>query len=163
VVKTTTAVTVIANNISDYEVDGYYPPMILETVRDTDGGNIVFADGTRQNTSATDIPQRLFNGVDYTLGMEDRGHHILCTDDIQSIRIPYNARVEFPIGTVITIVNPRGDSVVINTEGGSIQVMIPGDDNYSNGGTFLVSEYGMATLLKIDTDSWVLAGNVGPD
>jgi hypothetical protein len=163
VVKTTTAVTVITNNISDYEVFGYYPPMILETVRDTDGGNIVFPDGTRQNTSATDIPQRLFNGVDYTLGMEDRGHHILCTDDIQSIRIPYNARVEFPIGTVITIVNPRGDSVVVNTEGGSIQVMIPGDDNYSNGGTFLVSEYGMATLLKIDTDSWVLAGNVGPD
>jgi hypothetical protein len=163
VVKTTTAVTVITNNISDYEVDGYYPPMILETVRDTDGGNIVFPDGTKQNTSATDIPQRLFNGVDYTLGMVDRGHHILCTDDIESIRIPYNARVEFPIGTVITIVNPRGDSVVINTEGGSIQVMIPGDDNYSNGGSFYVSEYGMATLLKIGMDSWVLAGNVGVD
>jgi len=163
VVKTATAVTVITNNINDYEVDGYYPPMVLETVRDTDGGNIVFPDGTRQNTSATDIPQRLFNGVDYTLGMEDRGHHILCTDDTESIRIPYNARVEFPIGTVITIVNPRGDSVVVNTEGGSIQVMIPGDDNYSNGGTFLVSEYGMATLLKIGMDSWVLAGNVGVD
>jgi hypothetical protein len=163
VVKTTTAVTVITNNINDYEVDGYYPPMILETVRDTDGGNIVFPDGTRQNTSATDIPQRLFNGVDYTLGMEDRGHHILCTDDIQSIRIPYNARVEFPIGTVITFVNPRGDSVIINTEGGSIQVMIPGDDNYPGGGSFYVSEYGMATLLKIGMDSWVLAGNVGVD
>jgi hypothetical protein len=64
---------------------------------------------------------------------------------------------------VITIVNPRGDSVVINTEGGSIQVMIPGDDNYSNGGSFYVSEYGMATLLKIGMDSWVLAGNVGVD
>jgi len=163
VVKTATAVTVITNNINDYEVDGYYPPMVLETVRDTDGGNIVFPDGTKQNTSATDIPQRLFNGVDYTLGMEDRGHHILCTDDTESIRIPYNARVEFPIGTVITIVNPRGDSVVINTEGSSIQVMIPGDSNYSNGGTFLVAEYGMATLLKIGTDSWVLAGNVGAD
>jgi hypothetical protein len=163
VVKTTTAVTVIANNINDYEVDGYYPPMVLETVRDTDGGNIVFPDGTKQNTSATDIPQRLFNGVDYTLGMEDRGHHILCTDDLESIRIPYNARVEFPIGTVITIVNPRGDSVRIDTEGSSIQVMIPGDDNYSNGGSFYVSEYGMATLLKIGTDSWVLAGNAAYD
>ena len=163
VVSTSTAVTVIANNINDYEVDGYYPPMVLETVRDTDGGNIVFPDGTRQNTSATDIPQRLFNGVDYTLGMEDRGHHILCTDVTESIRIPYNARVEFPIGTVITIVNPRGDSVRIDTEGGSIQVMIPGDDNYSNGGSFYVSEYGMATLLKIGTDSWVLAGNAAYD
>jgi len=162
-IKTTATVTVTTNNTSDYDVSSYYPPMVVEIVRDTDGGNIVFADGTKQNTSATDIPQRLFNGVAYTLGMGDRGHHILCTDDIESIRIPYNSRVEFPIGTVITIVNPRGDSVVINTEGGSIQVMIPGDDNYSNGGTFLVSEYGMATLLKIGTDSWVLAGNVGAD
>jgi hypothetical protein len=64
---------------------------------------------------------------------------------------------------VITIVNPRGDSVRIDTEGSSIQVMIPGDDNYSNGGSFYVSEYGMATLLKIGTDSWVLAGNAAYD
>ena len=161
VVKTATAVTV-TNNLNDYEVDGYYPPVVLETVRDTDGGNIVFPDGTRQNTSATDIPQRLFNGVDYTLGMEDRGHHILCNDDVESIRIPYNARVEFPIGTVITIVNPRGDSVLINTEGSNILVMIPGDDTYT-GGSFYVSSYGMATLLKIGTDSWVLAGNAAYD
>jgi len=161
VVKTATAVTV-TNNLNDYEVDGYYPPVVLETVRDTDGGNIVFPDGTKQNTSATDIPQRLFNGVDYTLGMEDRGHHILCNDDVESIRIPYNARVEFPIGTVITIVNPRGDSVLINTEGSNIQVMIPGDDTYT-GGSFYVAAYGMATLLKIGMDSWVLAGNAAYD
>jgi hypothetical protein len=94
--------------------------------------------------------------------MEDRGHHILCNDDVESIRIPYNARVEFPIGTVITIVNPRGDSVLINTEGSNIQVMIPGDDTYT-GGSFYVSEYGMATLLKIGMDSWVLAGNAAYD
>jgi hypothetical protein len=95
--------------------------------------------------------------------MGDRGHHILCTDDLESIRIPYNSRVEFPIGTVITIVNPRGDDVRIYTEGGSIQVMIPGDSNYSNGGDFDLFAYGMATLLKIGMDQWVLAGNVGVD
>ena len=162
VVSTATSVTVTTNNTSDYDVSSYYPPMVLETVRDTDGGNIVFPDGTKQNTSATDIPQRLFNGVAYTLGMGDRGHHILCTDDLESIRIPYNARVEFPIGTVITIVNPRGDSVLINTEGSNINVMIPGDNTYT-GGSFYVSEYGMATLLKIGTDSWVLAGNAAYD
>lgn len=155
----TTATVTVTENLNDYVVDGYYPPIVLETVRDTDGGNIVFPDGTKQNTSATDIPQRLFNGVEYTLGMEDRGHHILCNDDVERIRIPYNSRVEFPIGTVITIVNPRGDDVTVYTEGSSISVMIPGDDTY-NGGYFSVSSYGMATLLKIGMDSWVLAGNV---
>jgi hypothetical protein len=163
VINTSTTVTLFNNNTNDYNVNSYYPPIVLETVHDTDGGNIVFADGTHQRTSATDIPQRLFDGVQYTLGMNDRGHHILCTDDLRSIRIPYDARVEFPIGTVITIVNPRGDAVALDTEGGSISVMIPGDDIYSNGGTFLVSERGMATLLKIGMDSWVLAGNVAYD
>jgi hypothetical protein len=149
----------VTDNTGDYEQYAYYPTMVVEVVRDTDGGNIVFPDGTKQSTSATDIPQRLFNGIDYTLGLNDRGHHILCTDDLEDIRIPYNSRVEFPIGTVITIVNPRGDAVAIYTEGSSISVMVPGDDNYTNGGSFSVSEYGMATLLKIGTDSWVLAGN----
>jgi hypothetical protein len=161
-IDTTTTVTV-TDNTGDYEQYAYYPTMVVEVVRDTDGGNIVFPDGTKQSTSATDIPQRLFNGIDYTLGLNDRGHHILCTEDLEDIRIPYNSRVEFPIGTVITIVNPRGDAVAINTEGSSIQVMIPGDSNYTNGGSFLVFEYGMATLLKIGTDQWVLAGNVGVD
>jgi len=155
----TTTVTV-TDNTGDYAQYAYYPTMVVEVVRDTDGGNIVFPDGTKQSTSATDIPQRLFNGIDYTLGLNDRGHHILCTDDLEQIRIPYNSRVEFPIGTVITIVNPRGDAVTIYTEGSSIQVMIPGDDNYSNGGYFDLFAYGMATLLKIGTDQWVLAGNV---
>ena len=155
----TTATVTVTQNLNDYVVDGYYPPVVLEIVRDTDGGNIVFPDGTKQNTSATEIPQRLFNGVEYTLGMVDRGHHILCNDDVERIRIPYNSRVEFPIGTVITIVNPRGDDVIVYTEGSSISVMIPGDGTY-NGGYFTVSSYGMATLLNIGMDSWVLAGNV---
>jgi len=162
VVSTATAVTVTTNNINDYDVSSYYPPIVVETVQDTDGGHIVFADGSHQSTSATDVPQRLFNGVAYTLGMKDRGHHILCTDDLESIRIPYNARVEFPIGTVITIVNPRGDDVFLSTEGSSIYVMIAGDDNYQGGG-FLVLAYGVATLLKIGMDQWVLAGNAGRD
>ena len=155
----TTATVTVTENLNDYVVDGYYPPVVLEIVRDTDGGNIVFPDGTKQNTSATEIPQRLFNGVEYTLGMEDRGHHILCNEDVERIRIPYNSRVEFPIGTVITIVNPQSGDMTVYTEGGSISVMIPGDGTYT-GGYFTVSSYGMATLLNIGMDSWVLAGNV---
>jgi len=40
--------------------------------------------------------------------------------------------------------------------------MIAGDDNYQGGG-FLVLAYGVATLLKIGMDQWVLAGNAGRD
>jgi hypothetical protein len=92
--------------------------------------------------------------------MKDRGHHILCNNVGDAIIIPYNARVEFPIGTVITIVNDSGGTVSIDREGGSVTVILAGDDTY---GYFDLSNYGMATLLKIGRDRWIISGNVQPD
>ncbi len=144
----------------DFYINSYYPQLTIETVHDTDGGSIVFADGTKQSTSATDIPQRRYSGQQYTLGMKDRGHHILCNSTGDRIVIPYNARVEFPIGTVITIVNDSGGTVNIEKEGGSVTVILAGDDTYSY---FDLSNYGIATLLKIGRDRWIISGNVIPD
>ena len=144
----------------DFYINSYYPQLTIETVHDTDGGSIVFADGTRQSTSATDIPQRRYSGQRYTLGMKDRGHHILCNNVGDEIIIPYNARVEFPIGTVITLVNNSGGTVNIEKEGGSVEVILAGDDTYSS---FDLNNYGMATLLKIGRDRWIISGNVQPD
>jgi hypothetical protein len=144
----------------EFYVDTYTPDLTVEIVRDTDGGSIVFADGSKQSTSATDIPQRIYTGQKYTLGLKDRGHHILCTASNDSILVPYDARVEFPIGTVITIVNPNSSSVYIYKEGGSIDMMIAGDDFYNS---IELTQYGMATLLKVGREQWVIAGNVQPD
>jgi hypothetical protein len=143
----------------EFYVDTYTPDLTVEIVRDTDGGSIVFADGSKQSTSATDIPQRRYTGQKYTLGLKDRGHHILCTESNDSILVPYDARVEFPIGTVITIVNTSSSSVYIYKEGGSIDMMIAGDDFYNS---VELTQYGMATLLKVGRENWVIAGNVIP-
>jgi hypothetical protein len=132
--------------------------LTTETVRDTDGGNIVFPDGTKQNTSATDIPQHLFTGQRYTLGLKDRGHHILCTGNDDTIVIPYRARVEFPLGTVITFVNTSGDPVTIAQEGSSIGLILAGN-NSGLSGVFLQNN-GIATLLNIGYDQWIISGNV---
>ncbi len=156
-IKTTSTFTA---STGTFYVDNWNEMFTIETVRDTDGGNIVFADGTTQNTSATDIPQRRYTGQRYTLGMRDRGHHILCTGSNDNILVPYNARVEFPIGTTITIVNDSGGTVYIGAEGGSMNIMLAGDGDYSY---FQLSTYGVATLLKIGTDRWVISGNVQPD
>jgi hypothetical protein len=155
-VNTGTTVTV---GEGDFYIDSYYPDLTVETVRDTDGGNIVFADGSTQNTSATDWPQRRFTGQKYTLGLKDRGHHIYVTDTNDSIEIPYNARVEFPIGTVIHVVNGTGGSFGIFGEGGSINIQVAGTDAQvgSNGGAF-IGQYAVATVLKVDRDSWVIYG-----
>jgi hypothetical protein len=141
----------------DFFVDTFYPYLTNETVRDTDGGSIIFPDGTKQNTSATDIPQRRYWGQRYTLGLKDRGHHILCQNTGDSIVIPYWARVNFPIGTVITFVNTSGGNVYINQEGSNINLVLAGD-----GTTYGVTlaNYGIATLLMISLDSWIISGNV---
>lgn len=153
-IKTTSTFTTGTGNLY---VDTFYPEYNVETVRDTDGGRIVFADGTTQNTSATDIPQRRYWGQRYTLSLKDRGHHIYCIEENDEIVIPYNARVEFPVGTVITIVNSQSNSIYINTEGSSIGVMIVGEGNYNY---IELTQYGIATLLKVGRDQWVISGNV---
>jgi hypothetical protein len=156
-VKSTATVT---TGTGEFYVDTYTPNLTVEIVRDTDGGSIVFADGSKQSTSATDIPQRRYTGQKYTLGLEDRGHHILCTDSNDSILVPYDARVEFPIGTVITIVNTTSSSVYIYKEGGSISMIIAGTGYYES---IELTQYGMATLLKVGRENWVIAGNVQPN
>jgi hypothetical protein len=155
-VNTGTTVTV---GEGDFYIDSYYPDLTVETVRDTDGGNIVFADGSTQNTSATDWPQRRFTGQKYTLGLKDRGHHIYVTDTNDSIVIPYNARVEFPIGTVIHVVNGTSGSFGIFGEGGSINIQVAGtDDQVGDTGGAFIGQYAVATVLKVDRDSWVIFG-----
>ena len=154
-----TTATTVQNASGDFYVNWFGPNWTMVPVRDTDGGRIVFADGTTQNTSATDTPQRRYVGQKYTLGLQDRGHHILCTNSNDEILIPYNARVEFPIGTTITIVNMDYNSVYIYTEGGSTQMMVAG--NY-NGYTSSAQVFGcgVGTLIKVGREQWVLYGNV---
>ena len=89
--------------------------------------------------------------------MKDRGHHIYCREQNDNIIVPYDARVPFPIGTVITIVNYSGSSVYINTEGSSTGMFIAGDGDYTSIELF---NYGIATLLKVERERWVISGNL---
>lgn len=150
--------TTITAGTGAFTINAYYPDLTTEIIRDTDGGSIVFADGSRQSTSATDIPQRRYVGQRYMLGFEDRGHHVLIDQNItDSIVVPYDSRVPFPVGTVITIVNMNSGSISINTEGGNTSIMLAGD-GYGSG--YSLAGYGMATLLKVGTEQWVASGNL---
>ncbi len=150
--------TTITAGTGAFTINAYYPDLTTEIIRDTDGGSIVFADGSRQSTSATDIPQRRYVGQRYMLGFEDRGHHVLVDQNIaDSIVVPYDSRVPFPVGTVITIVNMNSSSISINTEGGNTSIMLAGD-GYGSG--YSLAGYGMATLLKVGPEQWVASGNL---
>jgi hypothetical protein len=142
-----------------YITNSFYENYYYQIVRDTGGGRIVFPDGTTQSTSATDVPQNIYRGERYTLGMKDRGHHILCRETGDNIVIPYYSRVPFPVGSKIMIVNDAGSSVNIGIEGQAVTVLLSGSNgnSYSN---FYMNYGNVATLLNIGRDRWVFFGDV---
>jgi hypothetical protein len=69
------------------------------------------------------------------------------------LRIPTNTGVAFPIGSQIIIVQyGTGQTTIAGTAGVTLRS--------SGGKTKIAARYGMATLIKIDTDEWVLAGDL---
>lgn len=133
----------------------------FQEIRDRDGGAIEFADGTRQTSSAQQIPQRkISNGADHRLTLEDMGKHIYVTNDNTTINIPYHYDNPLPIGFTVVIVNDSGGTVSIDADGGNLVVIVPG---VSTGQYYDLSNLGMATLLKVDESRWFLTGNVTDD
>ena len=92
----------------------------------------------------------------YTLVLTDNGKHIYCTNaGAQTITIPANATVAFPLGTIVTIINNGTTSVSINSTTNSITTYVAGDGTTGNR-TLPIK--GMATLIKVDTNTWFITG-----
>lgn len=69
------------------------------------------------------------------------------------LRIPTNTSVPFPTGTQILVVQyGAGQTTIAPTAGVTLRS--------SGGKTKIAAQYGMATLIKIDTNEWVLAGDL---
>jgi hypothetical protein len=133
----------------------------LQEIRDRDGGAIEFADGTRQTSSAQQIPQRkISNGADHRLTLEDMGKHIYVTDNSMTVNIPYHYDNPLPMGFTVVIVNNCEGTVSIDADGGNISVVVPGS---GSGQYWDLEDQGMATLLKVDEYTWFLTGNVTND
>lgn len=134
----------------------------FEEIRDRDGGAIEFADGTRQTSSAQQIPQKLIsNGADHRLSLEDMGKHIYITDSNTRISVPYHNDVRLPIGFTVVIVNNSGDPISIDGDGGGIDIIVPGA---TTAAYWDLASPGMATLIKVDSDDvWFMTGQVTVD
>ena len=128
----------------------------FEEIRDRDGGAIVFADGTRQTSSAQMLPQKkITNGADHRLCLDDMGHHIYIRNSDTYISVPYHVDVPLPIGFTVTIVNYSGGVVSIDGDGGGIEIVVPDNDL----GTYWdLASPGTATLLKVEENTWFMTG-----
>ena len=109
-------------------------------------GNIISADsgltvdswGTTSRTPSLNDANKLF-----VCGGTGVGNQILTINS--------NGNVPFPIGTMITFLLISPDKITFQHAGG---VTITSVDNLVE----LKTQYGMASLIKIDTDTWQLVG-----
>jgi hypothetical protein len=93
-------------------------------------------------------------GTAYNVGTADVGKLVTLNNaSAQTITIPANASVAFAIGDQINFLNlstgtatfVAGGTAVIRSAGGKLK---------------LTTQYAVCTVLKWDTDAWVMVGNV---
>jgi hypothetical protein len=122
-------------------------------------GNVLTSDGTGW-TSAAPIaayPQNI-QSSNYTLVLGDAGKQIYSANTgAQTITIPTNSSVAFPIGTIITLFNMGTSTITLSVSGVSV---------YQIGSTTAVASPKIASgvpvqLVKTDTNAWnILTGTL---
>lgn len=121
-------------------------------IRGTDGSPVSFPDGA----DGSRIPQVVISSA-HTLELTDAGCHLYRPVSDTTARIwtiPANSAVEFPIGTVITMVNDGASgniTININTD-----TLVWGGDGTT--GSRVLAPYGAATILKVTATRWWIYG-----
>jgi hypothetical protein len=125
----------------------------LDVTGNISGGNINantngFAIGYKE------IPPVVLSGND-TIALEDSGKHFRSTTAGNiTLSIPTNATVAFPTGTAISIVEQAAGNILVNAISG-VTLYQAGN---STAGNRVISTFGVATLMKVDTDTWFISG-----
>jgi hypothetical protein len=70
------------------------------------------------------------------------------------ITIPDNANVAFPVGTAISVVVQAAGNVLVVTQP-STTLYLGGN---ATSGNRVVGTYGMATIMKVATNTWFISG-----
>jgi hypothetical protein len=100
-----------------------------------------------------DIPQVTFTS-NATLALTDAGKHYFSSNSANVITIPNNTTVSFSIGTAISIIQ-QGTANLTVTPGSGVTLYLAGN---STSASRTVGNYGMATLMKVNTDTWFING-----
>lgn len=95
-------------------------------------------------------------GTSYTLVLGDAGKYVTMDNaSPNTLTIPTNASVAFPVGTVINVLMLGAGTTTI---AGDTGVTVNG---VSAGSGDIQTQYQGVSLLKIATDTWIVAGDIG--
>ena len=102
-----------------------------------------------------DIPQNATNN-NYVLALADRGKHVYSTSATnQTVYIPTNANVAFPVGSAVNMVLQGTGNIFITANSG-VTMYLAGNSTASS--TRTMTSYGMGTIQKVATDTWFVVG-----
>jgi hypothetical protein len=117
-----------------------------------DLGNVPNGSGTA--VGYRDIPQVSFTG-NATLAATDAGRHYYSTlATANTLTIANNTSVSWTVGTAITVVN-RGSGNITIAQGSGVNLYLAGNSTAANR---TVTTYGMATLLNVAANVWMING-----
>lgn len=140
---------------------GKYPPFVT----DSNGNILVNITGGAINPTSIGLTTPViirgyrpvattFSGTTGTLALTDADYFQVCSNAAtQTITVPTNASVAFPIGTEIDFFQQGAGQVVFAAAGG---VTIQSASSQLK----IFIQFGGATIKKIGTDTWALVGNL---
>jgi hypothetical protein len=100
------------------------------------------------------IPQVSF-ASNATLGLTDSGkHYYSSTAGNLTLTVPNDSTVAFATGSAVNIVIQAAGNILVNAASG-VSVYLAGNSTAANR---VISEYGMATLLKVGANTWFISG-----
>jgi hypothetical protein len=122
-------------------------------------GNVSVTGNITGNTAGfaigyRDIPQVSFTG-NATIATTDAGKHFYSTQSTDYIlTIANNTSQGFQTGAAITVIN-QGTGNITLAQGSGVTLYLTGN---ATSGNRTVSTFGMATLIKVATDTWFVSG-----
>jgi hypothetical protein len=124
----------------------------IQTLSNKTAG-VATATSTAASVGYMGLPQSA-TSTTATLAIGDAGKHIYVATSLQTITIPANASVAYPIGTTIDFI--AGPDVT------TVTIAIASDTMYLAGtgttGSRTLATYGMATAVKVAATTWYISG-----
>ena len=105
------------------------------------------------NIGWRDCPQNA-KTANYQLLISDRGKQVLMNGASLTLTVPANGTVAFPIGATLMVVNTNATALTIAITTDTMTLA-----NSTTTGSRTLAQNGMATLTKIGTTNWLIAGS----
>jgi len=143
-------------------IEGYAENLVLDQKGVTveliyDGGtwSVTATTGAQGPSGPADIPQNTQNSS-YTLAISDNGKHIYTqnTAGTQTITVPANNTVNFNIGSAVSIISKGTGNVIVSKASGVNLYLAANSTSASRN----IAAYGMATLIKVEANTWFING-----